>query len=110
VGVALLGGPDHDPAVLAALLASTFTVAAVSDRTGTRLLGPPLPASVHSAHDRRSAPMARGAIELTPAGLIVLGPDHPTTGGYPVVAVLREPAQDAFFALPPGSAVRFVVA
>ena len=103
----VLPGPDHDPAVLAALLASAFTIAPGAGRSGTRLLGPPVPLSVHSAHDRRSAPMARGAIELTPAGLIVLGPDHPTTGGYPVVAVLREHALDAFFAIPPGGAVRF---
>ena len=52
--------------------------------------------------------MARGAIELTPSGPIVLGPDHPTTGGYPVIAVLREHAQDAFFARPLGATVRFV--
>ena len=104
---AILAGPDHDEAVLAALLTATFLVAPASDRTGTRLLGPALPPSMHSTRDRRSAPMACGAIELTPAGLIVLGPDHPTTGGYPVIAVLREHALDAFFATPPGGAVRF---
>ena len=51
--------------------------------------------------------MVRGAIERTPAGFIVLGPDHPTTGGYPVVAVLREEAMDRFFATPVGHPVRF---
>ena len=41
-----------------------------------------------TARDRKSTPMVPGAIELTPSGLVVLGPDHPTTGGYPVVAVV----------------------
>lgn len=53
--------------------------------------------------------MVRGAIERTPSGLIVLGPDHPTTGGYPVVAVLREGAMDDFFAQPVGAEVRFTM-
>ena len=51
--------------------------------------------------------MVRGAIELTPSGLIVLGPDHPTTGGYPVIAVIRSTSLDAFFARPIGSLVHF---
>lgn len=107
--IAILAGPDVDPTALAALLAATFTVAPASDRTGTRLLGPALPGSVHSAGDRRSAPMTRGAIELTPAGAIVLGPDHPTTGGYPVIAVLRQEAQDSFFTRPLGATVRLTI-
>jgi allophanate hydrolase subunit 2 len=51
--------------------------------------------------------MVKGAIELTPSGLVVLGPDHPTTGGYPVVGVLRDHAMDAFYKLPPGASVQF---
>ncbi|HSO31561.1 MAG TPA: carboxyltransferase domain-containing protein [Labilithrix sp.] len=105
--IALLAGPDADPVALRALLRTPFAIAAASDRTGTRLDGPPLPASVHSARDRRSGPMVRGAVELTPAGPIVLGPDHPTTGGYPVVAVVREEATDAFFGAPIGAPIRF---
>jgi allophanate hydrolase subunit 2 len=53
--------------------------------------------------------MVIGAIELTPSGLIVLGPDHPTTGGYPVVGVIRSSSLDRFFAKPIGAAVRFRV-
>ena len=38
---------------------------------------------------RATAPMVRGAIQVTPSGEpVVLGPDHPTTGGYPVVGVV----------------------
>jgi allophanate hydrolase subunit 2 len=51
--------------------------------------------------------MVKGAIELTPSGLVVLGPDHPTTGGYPVVGVLRDRAMDAFYNLPVGASVHF---
>lgn len=33
--------------------------------------------------------MIQGAVQLPPNGLpIILGPDHPTTGGYPVIAVV----------------------
>jgi KipI family sensor histidine kinase inhibitor len=103
---AIMRGPDADARELEEILATTFTIAAAADRTGTRLDG--LRTSVHSAPDRKSGPMVRGAIERTPSGLIVLGPDHPTTGGYPVVAVLREGAMDCFFNLPIGHEVRFV--
>ena len=51
--------------------------------------------------------MIRGAIELTPAGLIVLGPDHPATGGYPVVGVVSDVGLDDLFDRPIGSIVRF---
>ena len=50
--------------------------------------------------------MVLGAIEMTPRGLVVLGPDHPTTGGYPVVAVLRSADIGRFFSLPIASRVR----
>ena len=50
--------------------------------------------------------MLRGAVELTPHGLVVLGPDHPTTGGYPVVAVMPERALDELLTLPLGAKVR----
>jgi KipI family sensor histidine kinase inhibitor len=82
-----------------------YRVSASSDRTGTRLDGPAID---FGSPDRRSTPMVIGAIELTPAGLIVLGPDHPTTGGYPVVGVVRSTSLDALFSKKPGDEVRFV--
>jgi allophanate hydrolase subunit 2 len=51
--------------------------------------------------------MVIGAIELTPSGLIVLGPDHPTTGGYPVIGVVESGSLDALFGRPLGAPVRF---
>jgi len=107
--IALMLGPDDVPAELAAALErTTFRISTSSDRTGTRLEGASLP-PMHSAHGSRSAPMVAGAIEVTPSGLIVLGPDHPVTGGYPVVGVLPARARDAFGARPLGSEVRFSV-
>jgi len=102
--IAILPGPDATPEALDRLHADDLAISTVSDRTGTRLAGaaPALPAGT-----RPSAPMIEGAIELTPSGFVVLGPDHPTTGGYPVVALLRAHARDAFFAKPLGAKVRF---
>lgn len=96
--VAIARGPDFVP------LEGSFRISPTSNRVGTRLEGAPLPARVPSAASR---PMVKGAIELTPAGLVVLGPDHPTTGGYPVVGVLRERSMDAFYKLPAGASVQF---
>lgn len=106
--IEVIPGPDSVPGIaLDELLGKELRVAPASDRTGTRLDGaPPLPRGYPS---RPSVPMVRGAIELTPSGLVVLGPDHPTTGGYPVVGVVRDRSQDAFFARPLGAAVRFTL-
>ena len=51
-----------------------------------------------------------GALQVPPNGLpILLGPDHPTTGGYPVIAVVC--SEDLWLAgqLRPGEMVRFAL-
>jgi allophanate hydrolase subunit 2 len=106
--IEIMRGPDVvEGFALEAIEQDDFYVSNTSDRTGTRLDGPSL--SVTGALARPSAPMVLGAIELTPTGLIVLGPDHPTTGGYPVVAVVRSTSLDALFSRPIGAAVRLVL-
>jgi allophanate hydrolase subunit 2 len=51
--------------------------------------------------------MTRGAIQVTPSGeLLVLGPDHPTTGGYPVIAVIRRADVGRLLLRRPGAPVR----
>lgn len=89
------------------LLASEYQVSPLSNRVGQRLLGPKV--------ERRSldtllpTPMIRGAIEVPASGEpIVLGPDHPTTGGYPVIAVVRSESFDTLGRLRPGQSFRFV--
>lgn len=89
------------------LLASDYLVAAAVDRVGMRLSGPPIARADEDASE--SAPMARGAIQVPASGEpIVLGPDHPTTGGYPVIATVIRADQGALAARPPGALVRFV--
>ena len=89
-----------------ALLTTTWTVRADSDRIGVRLDGPAL----HRARtgELPSEPMLPGALQVPPDGRpIVLGPDAPVTGGYPVIAVLDD--LDPVAQLRPGDAVRFAV-
>lgn len=105
-------GPDRDrlaEGALEVLLTSTWTLDVRSDRTGTRLVGPVIG---HAPGARAlTTPMIEGAIEC-PAGSgpIVLGPEHPTTGGYPVLAVLASGALAAFHRVPLGRPVRFILA
>jgi biotin-dependent carboxylase-like uncharacterized protein len=110
--IRVVPGPDlerFEPGALDVLLASVFRVDARSDRVGIRLIGPAL---------RRlgddlgaSCPMLRGAIQVPASGVpIVLGPDHPTTGGYPVLAVVVVASLGALGARPVGASVRFLAA
>lgn len=110
--IVLRAGPDTSDELRAAIEAGDFAISSASDRAGTRLTGTTLPTRVEaskgsSSGTRPSTPMVEGAVELTPSGLVVLGPDHPTTGGYPVPAVIASASRDAFFARPLGAAVRF---
>lgn len=102
-------GPDakrFDPATVASLLTETFTVSAASDRVGMRLKGPPLAHGDEGAGTSR--PMVRGAIQVTLSGEpIVLGPDHPTTGGYPLIATVIRADWGRLGARRPGASVRF---
>jgi biotin-dependent carboxylase-like uncharacterized protein len=90
-------GPRADwftPDSLAAL-AGRWMVSGAS-RVGIRLEGPPL----ERAFDRElpSEGLVRGAIQVPPDGApIMMLADHPTTGGYPVIAVV-EPADVAALA------------
>jgi biotin-dependent carboxylase-like uncharacterized protein len=103
-------GPDldrFDPHAIDVLLTSTFAVDARSDRVGTRLGGPRLACAQDPA--ALSAPMVRGAIQVPPSGEpIVLGPDHPTIGGYPVIATVVRGHLGSLAGRRIGASVRFV--
>ncbi|NPC86640.1 allophanate hydrolase subunit 2 family protein, partial [Pyxidicoccus fallax] len=103
-------GPDaerFDPATVSALLTGAFTVSPASDRVGMRLKGPTLTHGDEGAGTSR--PMVRGAIQVTLSGEpIVLGPDHPTTGGYPLIAAVIRADWGRLCARRPGGPVRFV--
>lgn len=88
------------------LLESEYEVSPVSNRVGQRLIGPKIERL--STDTLLPTPMIRGAIEVPASGEpIVLGPDHPTTGGYPVLAVVRPESWDMLGRLRPGRRLRF---
>ena len=69
-------------------LATEWTVQPDSDRTGLRLAGTPL--ERRTGDELPSEGMVAGAIQVPPDGQpIVFLANHPTTGGYPVIAVIR---------------------
>ncbi len=107
--IRLVPGPGDDwfgPEALELLGSAAWTVDPASSRVGLRLTGIPL----QRRRPGELAPegMVTGALQVPPSGLpVLLLADHPTTGGYPVIAValegdLRHAAQAA-----PGSTVRF---
>lgn len=91
--------------VLDRLRATAWTVLPASDRVGLRLDGDPV--------ERRpgeipSEGMVLGAVQVPPDGrpVVFLG-DHPTTGGYPVAAVVDERDLWQCAQARPGERVRF---
>jgi allophanate hydrolase subunit 2 len=107
----VIPGPRADwfaPDALAALTSQSWRMSLSSNRVGIRLDGQPLPWA--REEELRSEGLLTGALQVPPNGLpILLGPDHPTTGGYPVIAVVcTEDLWDAG-QLRPGETVRFTV-
>jgi allophanate hydrolase subunit 2 len=89
-------------------LSTTWRVSPHSDRVGVRLEG----AGIARRGDDRAppAPMVRGAVQVTTDGTpIVLGPDHPVTGGYPVIAVVGRASQAILARLRAQREVRFAL-
>jgi antagonist of KipI len=95
-----------DPAHIAAFWAATFTISNQSNRVGIRLDGAAIPAP--NAAEMVSEGAFPGAIQLTPSGQpIVLCVDHPTTGGYPIIASVASVDLHLLGQLRPGDKVRF---
>jgi len=87
-------------------VASTYTVSPQSDRSGYRLEGPRIPHA--GPGEILSQGMIPGAVQVPPDGQpIVLMRDGPTTGGYPVLAVIPEEELGRFAQYGPGEVVRF---
>ena len=103
----VLPGPDDaDGRAFAELVAQPHLVEGSSDRTGVRLR----PSTGRIAAVRPvegSSAMVTGAVQLPPDGRpIVLGVDHATLGGYPVVAVVATADRHLLGQLRPGDEVR----
>ena len=89
-----------------ALIRTAWTVSGHSDRVGVRLCGPPL-SPRWPGRQLPSEGTVRGSIQIPPGGQpVILGPDHPVTGGYPVIAVVADVDTDALAQLRPGQTVR----
>lgn len=85
---------------------STFEVSLQSDRTGLRLAG--RVGSSASAGSMQSEGMMPGAVQVPESGRpIVLMVDHPTTGGYPVIACVAAVDHPVLGQLRPREVLRF---
>ncbi|MEU4278526.1 biotin-dependent carboxyltransferase family protein [Streptomyces tanashiensis] len=103
-------GPRDDwftAEALRAFITRAYRVSPASNRIGLRLEGPALERAVPG--ELASEGMVLGAVQVPPDGRpVVFLADHPTTGGYPVVAVVREADLGAAAQAVPGTPVRFV--
>jgi biotin-dependent carboxylase-like uncharacterized protein len=94
------------PEAVDLLIGERFEVTADSDRIGVRLAGPTLPRQIHE--ELVSEGVVEGSLQAPPGGRLTLfGPDHPVTGGYPVIAVVPSHALAPVAQLRPGQCVRF---
>jgi biotin-dependent carboxylase-like uncharacterized protein len=111
VQLRVVPGPRHELVPGAAdLLALHWQVGAAADRVGLRLEpadGVALPAT-GGVGSLRSEGLVPGSLQVPPAGDPVLFlADAPTTGGYPVVAVLLDADLDRAGQLRPGQRLTF---
>ncbi|MFC5433404.1 carboxyltransferase domain-containing protein [Microbacterium suwonense] len=92
---------------LQTLTGQEWSVTPRSDRVGIRLHGDvPLERAVTDELPSEGA--VTGAIQVPPDGQPVLFlPDHPLTGGYPIVGALTDRCLDLAGQLPPGIRLRF---
>ncbi|MEU3017371.1 biotin-dependent carboxyltransferase family protein [Nocardiopsis sp. NPDC007018] len=92
---------------LTTLFSGEYEVTSRSDRVGARLSGPVLERSREG--ELPSEGMVPGSLQVPPGGEPVLFlADHPVTGGYPVIAVVRSTDLPRAAQARPGTRVRFV--
>ncbi|QOV39707.1 biotin-dependent carboxyltransferase family protein [Streptomyces ferrugineus] len=103
-------GPRDDwftPQSVRAFTAHPYRVSPASNRIGLRTEGPALERAL--PRELPSEGVVLGAVQVPPDGRpVVFLADHPTTGGYPVIAVVRAADLPAAAQAVPGTAVRFV--
>lgn len=103
-------GPRDDwftTAAIHTLTTHPYQVSSASNRIGLRTEGPALERA--RPGELPSEGMVLGAIQVPPDGRpVVFLADHPTTGGYPVIAVVRPDDLPATAQAVPGTPVRFV--
>lgn len=113
VELAIVLGPRDDwftEAAVATLLEQEWEVTPRSDRVGLRLHGR-TPLARERQGELESEGAVTGAIQVPPDGQPVLFlPDHPLTGGYPVIGAVVDRDLDRAGQLPPGARIRFHLA
>ncbi|MGW1067784.1 5-oxoprolinase subunit C family protein [Streptomyces aureus] len=94
-------------AALRTFTTRAYRVASASNRIGLRMEGPSLERAVSG--ELPSEGLVLGAVQVPPDGRpVVFLADHPTTGGYPVIAVVRPADLAAAAQAVPGTPVRFL--
>ncbi|MEU9342399.1 biotin-dependent carboxyltransferase family protein [Streptomyces sp. NPDC048278] len=95
------------PGAVRAFTSRAYRVSSASNRIGLRTEGPALERA--RTGELASEGMVLGAVQVPPDGRpVVFLADHPTTGGYPVIAVVRAADLPAAAQAVPGIPVRFV--
>ena len=103
-------GPQHDWFVggRQVLIERSWLVTNDLSRVGVRLEMGEFVRSTRAQPQMPSIGLVAGAIQITPAGEpIVMLANHPTTGGYPVIAVVDAEDMATLVQTRPGSRVRF---
>ncbi|MEV8044373.1 biotin-dependent carboxyltransferase family protein [Streptomyces griseoluteus] len=104
-------GPREDwftPQALRDLVTRTYRVSPAGNRIGLRTEGLPLERA--RMGELPSEAMVLGAIQVPPDGLpLIFLADHPTTGGYPVPAVVHPADLPGAAQARPGTPLRFVL-
>jgi allophanate hydrolase subunit 2 len=95
------------PEAVRTFVSRPYRVSSASNRIGLRTEGPALERA--RPGELPSEGMVLGAVQVPPDGRpVVFLADHPTTGGYPVIAVVRAADLPAAAQAAPGTPVRFV--
>jgi biotin-dependent carboxylase-like uncharacterized protein len=108
--IRISAGPREDWVTtesLQLLVSEAWTVRPDSNRIGIRLEGRALTRRI--TDELPSEGVLPGAVQLPPDGRpIIFGPDAPVTGGYPVIAVVRQADLGILAQLRPGDSLRLI--
>lgn len=92
------------PSELSRFAENEYRITLQSNRMGILLSGP----GISAPHIRRSAPALPGSIQIQYAGHpMILGPEGPTTGGYPQIGILSQTSWTKLAQTRPGQPIRF---
>lgn len=81
-----------------------FTISLRSNRMGIRLDA----SGIAAPTIRRSVPVIPGTVQIPHSGdPIIVGPEGPTTGGYPQMGVISRTSWTTLAGIPPGQKIRF---